>query len=109
MEFKEYQELARQTAIYPNQGQNFTYPAMALAGEAGEVAGKVSKILRAGENELSDEEREKIAGELGDVLWFLSQLSWEIKIPLEEIATRNLAKLKSRQERKLLEGDGDER
>ena len=109
MEFQEYQKLAPKTAIYPNQGSNFIYPAMALAGEAGEVAGKVSKILRAGQSEVSLEQREKIADELGDVLWFLNQLAVELNLSLDDIAMHNLAKLKSRQERQTIEGDGDNR
>jgi len=39
MNFREYQEKANSTAVYPNQGKNFIYPCLGLAGEAGEVLG----------------------------------------------------------------------
>ena len=44
MNFKEYQEKSRQTAIYPNLGENFIYPSLGLAGETGEVMEKIKKL-----------------------------------------------------------------
>ncbi len=46
MNFNEYQKLARNTAVYPDIGDNFSYPALGLCGEAGEVAEKCRKIIR---------------------------------------------------------------
>ena len=47
MEFNDYQNQAKNTAIYPKD-KAVVYPALGLAGEAGEVANKVKKVLRDG-------------------------------------------------------------
>jgi NTP pyrophosphatase (non-canonical NTP hydrolase) len=109
MDFAEYQSLSRRTATYPGAGDDLTYPALGLCGEAGEVAEKVKKTLRDDGGVLSDERREALARELGDVLWYLSQLATEADLDLEEIAEDNLEKLLSRQERGVLRGSGDDR
>jgi NTP pyrophosphatase (non-canonical NTP hydrolase) len=109
MEFSEYQELSRRTATYPRAGEDMTYPALGLCGEAGEVAEKVKKTIRDDGGVLTDERREALARELGDVLWYLSQLATEARLDLEAIAAENLDKLFSRQERGVLRGSGDDR
>ena len=105
----DYQTGALQTAIYPNQGQNFIYPTLGLVGEAGEVAEKAKKIIRDGEGVLTDPDREKIALELSDVCWYVAVLAFELDYTLEEIMQMNLDKLASRQERGVLTGSGDNR
>jgi NTP pyrophosphatase (non-canonical NTP hydrolase) len=50
-----------------------------------------------------------MAKELGDVLWYVSQLASELGLELEQIAQGNLEKLLSRQRRGVLSGSGDER
>jgi NTP pyrophosphatase (non-canonical NTP hydrolase) len=109
MDFAAYQSLSRRTATYPHAGTDLTYPALGLCGEAGEVAEKVKKTLRDDGGVLSDERRDALARELGDVLWYLSQLATEAGLDLEEIAAENLDKLLSRQERGVLRGSGDDR
>jgi NTP pyrophosphatase (non-canonical NTP hydrolase) len=109
MEFSEYQSLSRRTATYPRAGEDMTYPALGLCGEAGEVAEKVKKTIRDDGGVLSDERRESLARELGDVLWYLAQLATEADLDLETIAEDNLEKLLSRQERGVLQGSGDDR
>jgi NTP pyrophosphatase (non-canonical NTP hydrolase) len=109
MEFSEYQSLSRRTATYPRAGEDMTYPALGLCGEAGEVAEKVKKTLRDDGGVLGDKRREALSRELGDVLWYLSQLATEAGLDLEEIAAENLEKLFSRQERGVLRGSGDDR
>lgn len=109
MEFNDYQKEARKTAIYPNLGKNFVYPTLGLAGEAGEVAEKVKKIIRDGNGEVTAEKKEELSKELGDVLWYVANLAEELGLNLDDIAKRNLEKLKSRQERGKLKGDGDNR
>ena len=98
-----YQEEAVRTAIYPHTAQ-ITYPAMGLANEAGEVLGKIKKIVRDGTFNRCD-----IVDELGDVLWYAAALARDLDVTLEEVAERNLTKLASRQERGTLKGSGDKR
>ena len=109
MQANEYQTGALRTAIYPNMGSNFIYPALGLVGEAGEVAEKVKKIIRDGDGTLTDPDREKIAKELSDVCWYVAVLAYELDYNLEEILQMNLDKLRSRQERGVLSGSGDNR
>jgi NTP pyrophosphatase (non-canonical NTP hydrolase) len=109
MLISEYQELSRRTATYPGAGDNIVYPTLGLAGEAGEVAEKVKKLLRDDDGVMDDERREALAGELGDVLWYVAQVATEAGLDLEEIAQGNLDKLLSRQRRGVLSGSGDSR
>jgi NTP pyrophosphatase (non-canonical NTP hydrolase) len=85
------------------------YPALGLAGEAGEVAEHAKKAIRDDAGVVTEERRRAMAKELGDVLWYLSQLASELGLELEEIARANLEKLLSRQRRGVLSGSGDER
>ena len=109
MTFQEYQDEARKTAIYPNKDNNFIYPTLGLAGEAGEVAEKIKKVIRDGNGIVSEEKKEEITKELGDVLWYVANLAKELGITLEEVAEKNLLKLQSRQQRNELHGSGDNR
>jgi NTP pyrophosphatase (non-canonical NTP hydrolase) len=109
MQISEYQERSRRTATYPDAGENIIYPTLGLAGEAGEVAEKVKKLLRDDGGVLSAERRDALAGELGDVLWYVAQVATEAGLDLEEIARGNLDKLHSRQRRGVLSGSGDRR
>lgn len=99
-----YQELAKQTAIYPEE-HKVTYPLLGLTGEVGEFANKYKKVLRDGK-EFS---REDMASELGDILWYLSAIATDAGLDLEYIAEANLDKLGSRKERGVLGGSGDTR
>lgn len=105
----EYQHKARATARYPNIGHNPIYPTLGLTGEAGEVADKVKKVLRDREGNFDNEARDAIKLELGDVLWYISQLSSELNFDLDDIAISNLEKLRSRSLRGKISGDGDNR
>ena len=109
MTFADYQRGSRATAVYPDAGDNLLYPTLGLCGEAGEVAEKVKKMVRDDGGELTPERREALAGELGDVLWYVAQLATEAGLELSEVAQGNLAKLRSRQERAVLQGSGDDR
>ena len=99
----EYQDMAASTAIYKVEHQ-VIYPALGLAAEAGEVANKVKKMLR-------DDNLDKnaIASEIGDVLWYAAMLSKDLNIELHDVAMKNLEKLYDRKERGTIQGDGDER
>ena len=109
MNFKEYQEKSRKTAIYPSAGNNFIYPTLGLSGEAGEVAEKIKKVLRDKNGIINDETCEEIKKELGDVLWYISQIASELKLNLNDIAEKNIEKLYSRLERGKIKGNGDNR
>lgn len=109
MDFQEYQKLSRETAIYPNAGKNFIYPALGLAGETGEVAEIIKRIIRDSNNVISEEAKTQLIKELGDVLWYLSQLATEFNLSLDEIAADNIKKLQERKARGTLHGKGDDR
>lgn len=109
MTFAEYQEASRKTALYPDLGKNFVYPTLGLVGEAGEVAEKIKKVLRDKAGVLDEATRVELQKELGDVLWYLAQLSIELGTNLETVAQNNIIKLKSRQNRNKLHGNGDNR
>jgi NTP pyrophosphatase (non-canonical NTP hydrolase) len=109
VQLSDYQQRSRATAVYPDAGDNLTYPALGLCGEAGECAEKVKKAIRDDGGVLSDERRVALAAELGDVLWYLAQLASEAGLDLDEIADDNLAKLLSRRDRGVLQGSGDAR
>ncbi|MCW3031537.1 MAG: hypothetical protein JWM66_1670 [Solirubrobacterales bacterium] len=108
MELSEYQRLSRSTARYPRK-EALTYPALGLAGEAGEFADHAKKVIRDDGGEVTPQRREAMAKELGDVLWYVAQLASELGLELEQVAQDNLDKLLSRQRRGVLSGSGDER
>lgn len=109
MNFQEYQEKSRKTALYPNVGENFVYPTLGLAGEAGEVAEKVKKVIRDKGGMVDDDTRKDIQKELGDVLWYVAQIASELKLSLDEVAEGNIKKLYDRMDRGVLKGNGDNR
>ena len=109
MELNEYQRMASKTAIYPEE-HALTYPALGLAGEAGEVANKVKKLIRDGiDPDTIDAKRGEIADEVGDVLWYIAALCMGLGVGLEDVARGNLHKLADRQRRGKIEGSGDTR
>ncbi len=109
MELNYYQRESRNTALYPEVGSNPIYPTLGLVGEAGEVADKVKKILRDKNGVFDKCSKDAIKFELGDVLWYISQLSSELGYELEEIAHANLQKLKRRKSQGTIQGSGDNR
>ena len=109
MEFNEYQKQSRTTAVYPNQGSNFIYPVLGLAGESGEVAEKIKKVIRDKNGQIDDQTREEVAKELGDVLWYVAQLATELGLSLSDVAGNNLKKLFERKARGMIHGSGDNR
>jgi NTP pyrophosphatase (non-canonical NTP hydrolase) len=108
MKLSEYQRLSRRTAEYPREAW-LAYPALGLAGEAGEVAEHAKKAIRDDAGTVSDERRASMAKELGDVLWYVAQLASELGLDLDQLAEANLEKLLSRQRRGVLSGSGDDR
>ena len=97
----EYQRKAGETAIYPKKDA-LPYLSLGLVSEAGEVAGKVKKLIRDGTE--SD-----VASEVGDVLWYCAMLASEVGVSLGKIMENNLEKLNDRKQRGKLQGSGDTR
>jgi len=112
-DFEQYQEMALERATYPDVGDNILYPAMGLAGEAGEVCDKVKKWWRnegiTSGKQLSDEQRMALQREVGDILWYIAAMAKELGYPMWAIAQSNLVKLNDRHERGVLKGEGDDR
>ena len=118
MNFQEYQKAASSTAIYPKNGvAGLAYVSLGLNGEAGEVAEVVKKIIRDDNVSKSRENLDKaidnkldtLEKEIGDVLWYVSALCSELGISMEKVAEKNLKKLRSRKERNVIKGSGDNR
>lgn len=90
------------------------YLALGLAGEAGETAEKFKKWLRDDKPATlvdlpDDARREAIVRELGDTLWYLSAIAFELGVPLSRVAAANLEKTQGRRARGTLHGEGDDR
>ena len=109
MTLNDYQVAATKTALYPDSGKNLIYPILGLCGESGELAEKLKKMIRDDQGLLTDDRRDLMIKELGDVLWYVSQVARELGSTLEEVAQGNIEKLASRAERQQLHGSGDER
>jgi len=109
MEFNEYQKRTGTTRTAQTKIAGHLYTTLGLVGEAGEVAEKVKKIIRDDGGVITDERRELLKKEIGDVLWYISQLSADLGLSLDDVATHNLEKLASRKERGKITGDGDTR
>ena len=107
MNFKEYQEKAKETAVYPKTEPSWIYPLLGLAGETGEIFEKLKKVIRDEKGKISDEKLDLLKKEIGDVLWYLATLSTELGLDFNQIAEENIQKLFSRKERNVLHGSGD--
>ena len=105
----EYQNKAAETAIFPKE-KALEYLTLGLAGEAGEIANKVKKLIRDGaDREEYHAKLNAIGHELGDVLWYCAMLAREVDMNLGRIMEDNLEKLADRKARNRLQGDGDNR
>jgi NTP pyrophosphatase (non-canonical NTP hydrolase) len=125
MDAVEYQSRTKETAIYresnieilkrlPLQDAhvllNIVYVSEGLTGEAGEVSSLVKKLMRDTFGDYNGSDfREKMRKELGDCMWYISQMCNELDFSLAEIMQINLDKLQARNERGTLGGSGDER
>ena len=108
MTFNEYQNEAAQTAVYSNNSK-IIYPALGLSNEAGEVLGKIKKVLRDNNGVYSPASVVEIGKEIGDVLWYIAALSRDLGLDMNAIAENNIAKLKDRMNRGVIQGSGDNR
>lgn len=104
MYFNEYQ---KQAATFRVEGSPNEERVMGLLAEAGEVAGVFQKLLRGGVDPLEAEKA--LYKELGDCLWYISQVALDNGWELAGIAEANIAKLESRKLRNTIIGSGDNR
>ena len=112
MDINEYQIRARETAIYyksRTKNEWYVYPLLGLCGEVGELQQKFKKIIRDKEGVISEEDVKEIKAELGDCLWYISQMCTDMGYQLNEIARLNLEKLEARKGRGTIGGSGDQR
>ena len=107
-DLNEYQTQTSQTAIYPPE-RAMEYLALGLTSEAGEVAGKVKKVIRDYSGVIDDNAGHAIAQELGDVLWYVAQIASLLNVELADIAAMNIKKLLDRQKNDTIQGSGDDR
>ena len=80
-----YQEQSRKTYSDIACPDPIVYPTLGLVNEAGEVAGKMKKIFRDKGGVIGEAEREALKQELGDVLWYLTQICTNLDLTLEEV------------------------
>ena len=104
-----YQRDSRQTWQLVHTDHPIIYPTLGLVNEGGEVAGKIKKVFRDKGGVISADDREALKQELGDVLWYFTQICTELDLTLEEVAAANLEKLLSRLARGVIGGNGDQR
>lgn len=110
MTFDDYQKQALTTALTSDDAfKDMMHWVLGLNGEAGEVAEKLKKIIRDKQGILSETDKQELAKELGDVLWYIAVFAHDLGVPLEEIAAANVKKLADRKQRNALHGSGDNR
>lgn len=93
MTFDDYQTaVLRTAAVHKEMKDRLAVCGLGVAGEAGEVADEIKKVLFQGHGL----DKDKLANEAGDALWYLAFLASTIGVSFEEIAERNIRKLKAR-------------
>lgn len=90
MEFNEYQKAANRT-LYGNE-QVLTNCALGLAGESGQLIDLIQDYTFKGK----DLDKEKMIDELGDVLWYLSQIAQWADVDFDDVAKANIETLNKR-------------
>lgn len=106
MNINEYQKFTLETAVYPGAGEHgfneILYLTLGIASEAGEVAGKLKKVIRGDKLD-----PEAYVSELSDVLWYLARICDNLNISMEQLAEYNYNKLMERKKLGVLKGSGD--
>lgn len=106
-DFARYQEQSFTTWQPIRTDHAIVYPTLGLVNEAGELAGKVKKIFRDKDGVISEADRLALKSELGDVLWYLTQICTQLDLELAEVAQANIDKILSRKQRGTIGGEGD--
>jgi len=109
VECDDYQRAALRTARDKDAPDELMHLVLGLVGEAGEIAEKIKKLVRDKNSDLAQLDRDDMAAELGDVLWYAAVLADFLGLSLNDVAQRNVDKLADRQRRAVLGGSGDKR
>lgn len=110
MTFEEYQKKAQLSVIkHPDPLMNKTIWVLGVSGEASEIAEKWKKIVAYEDGVISEEAKQELAKEIGDVLWYAAALSESLGLSMQEIAESNIEKVLSRKKRGIIRGRGDNR
>lgn len=114
MQINDYSTQAISTDLYDKENQPIDSHAMlekvfGLSGEAGEVSEKFKKLLRDKNGVATTADKQELAKELGDILWYVNAVGIYLGYSLEEIAQMNLDKVLSRKARGMTKGSGDNR
>jgi NTP pyrophosphatase (non-canonical NTP hydrolase) len=110
MNLNDYQKQALTTAASTgDEFKDLLHWVLGINGEAGEVAEKLKKIIRDKDSVISQDDKQELSKEVGDVLWYLAVFAHQLGVPLEDIAQANLDKLQSRKQRGVIGGSGDNR
>lgn len=112
MTLEEYQKEAKKTDYQGEisiKSTDFFAIALGLAGETGEILEKLKKIYWHKNGEISQEDKDLLGKELGDLLWYTSSLAGHLGLTLEDVASKNLEKLRDRVKRGVHQGNGDVR
>lgn len=105
-----YQEIAHDTSLNTAiGGDTLIYAVLGLCNETGEFSGKLKKIHRDKGGVISDEDRDALKDELGDVLWYVAETATQLGLSLAEVAKHNNEKTQSRKKRGVISGNGDNR
>jgi|SRR6267378_3226873 len=105
MDEQQYLEFTR--SVDKENGLEFY--ALGLCEEAGEVAGKIKRIHRDDNDELTFERTRQLIIELGDLLWYFTRIVDYIDTTMPTVRYTNRQKLEDRVARNTLKGDGDNR
>ena len=92
MTLNEYQYFAQRTSNTKTASGKLENGILGMCGEAGECADIVKKYFF----QMHELDREEVAEELGDVLWYVAETAQGLGMTLEEVARRNLRKLEKR-------------
>ena len=109
MDLDDYQRAALRTAAPRDKKNELLHLVLGLVGESGEIAEKFKKWVRDLDSDETRIDRDDVAKELGDVLWYVAVLADYLDLSLDDIGQANIAKLASRQQRGVLGGSGDNR
>ncbi len=108
MKIEQFDNFVKETTLNLINGDPY-YGILGLCGETGEVAEKLKKIKRDKQGVFDDASKAEIIKELGDVVWYVTNIAQSLGSNLEEVMSVNIEKVNSRRERGVMNGSGDNR